>query len=255
MTTLIRSKLIAAGVHLLISATVVGAVLAVVFFVWYPQPLFEVRGAWTVVQVLIFVDVILGPFLTLLIYRRGKPRLAFDLSVIALVQVIALLYGTAVIFSERPYVMVFAVDRFVTVTEGEIDTTKIDHARLGEKPWIGPLLVAARPPTDPKLAEQLLFEILDGGPDVEHRPEHYWPYGDESERVLAAAFPITGLTGDIAETEIQRLLRRHGGTAEDYVWLPLMGRYNDFVFVLDKNDSRPVGILRLDPWEARSRIR
>ena len=39
------SKLRAFLIHLTISATVVGAVFAIIFFFWYPAPYFRVSGA------------------------------------------------------------------------------------------------------------------------------------------------------------------------------------------------------------------
>ena len=84
--------------HLSISATVVGFFLAVIFFLWYPPPYFEIAGAEGVVQILIGVDLILGPLLTLLLYRPGKPGVIFDLSFIALIQLSALIYGVTIIY-------------------------------------------------------------------------------------------------------------------------------------------------------------
>ena len=115
------SKTRAFLLHLSISATIVGIVCALIFFVWYPQPFFQIAGASSVLKVLIGVDLIVGPLLTLLLYKPGKPKLLFDMSCIALIQIVALVYGTAIIFSERPYYLVFAVDRFEVLAHRDVD--------------------------------------------------------------------------------------------------------------------------------------
>ena len=40
---------------------------------------------------------VVGPLLTLIVFRAGKPGMKFDLAVIGLVQVAALAYGTATV--------------------------------------------------------------------------------------------------------------------------------------------------------------
>ena len=44
--------------HLGVSATLVGSVILLVFFVWYPEPFFEAVGTWSVVRILVGVDLI-----------------------------------------------------------------------------------------------------------------------------------------------------------------------------------------------------
>src|SRR5437762_10459463 len=55
--------------HLLSSAVIVSAVCVLVFFVWYPHPYFRISGAWNPLRVLIGVDLVLGPLLTLLVFK------------------------------------------------------------------------------------------------------------------------------------------------------------------------------------------
>jgi len=105
--------------HLAISSAIVGAACAVIFFVWYPYPYFQAAGAWNVLRVLIGVDLVLGPLLTLIVFKPGKRGLKSDLACIALVQIAALVYGLTVIHRERPYFMVFALDRFFLLSEPE----------------------------------------------------------------------------------------------------------------------------------------
>ena len=72
-------------IHLAASASVVGAFAAVLRLFWYPGPWFTASGTWEVLRILIGVDVVLGPVLTLIVFKPSKPSLPFDLAVIALV--------------------------------------------------------------------------------------------------------------------------------------------------------------------------
>jgi hypothetical protein len=68
------------------------------FFVWYPPPYFEVDGGWRILRILAGVDVVVGPLLTLILFKPGKPGLKFDMTCIALMQIGALVYGGTIIY-------------------------------------------------------------------------------------------------------------------------------------------------------------
>ena len=51
---------------------------------------------------LLAIDVIVGPLLSLLVYKEGKKTLKMDLSIIVLVQILAMSYGVYVIAQSRP---------------------------------------------------------------------------------------------------------------------------------------------------------
>ena len=138
----------ASAIHLTISASVVGVVLAAVFLLWYPGPSFEISGARIPVFVLIGVDLVLGPLLTLIVYKEGKRGLKFDLTFIASVQLVALLYGAGTLHAERPTYLVFAIDRISLVSHKHIDYSSIQYDELRQKSFGELLNVFARPPAD-----------------------------------------------------------------------------------------------------------
>ena len=115
------TRLKAFRVHLLASACVGAVVATLVFFLWYPDFYFKASGAQILIATLIFVDVVIGPALTLLLFKPGKWGLAFDMSVIVLLQVGALVYGLSVIIGSRPVFLVAAVDRFVVVSANQVE--------------------------------------------------------------------------------------------------------------------------------------
>ena len=68
--------------HLFISFLIALLVIGLVFFVWYPSPLAIAVGVMHIFLMLLAIDVIVGPVLGLLVYKKGKKTLKFDLSVI-----------------------------------------------------------------------------------------------------------------------------------------------------------------------------
>ena len=138
------------AIHLAISALIALAVIGLVFFIWYPTPLHTAVGVTQIFLILLAVDVVLGPLLTLLVYKVGKKTLVMDLTVIALLQLSALGYGLWTVAEGRPAWLVFSIDRFELVRINDIDERKLDEAATEyRKPsWFGPKWVAGLSPTN-----------------------------------------------------------------------------------------------------------
>jgi len=101
------TKIKAALIHLLISLFVIGLFVLIVVFIWYPKPLFVIAGVIEPLKLLILIDVIVGPMLTFIVYKKNKKHLRIDLSVIALIQIMALAYGIYTIYHGRANLIVF----------------------------------------------------------------------------------------------------------------------------------------------------
>jgi len=235
--------------HLAISASVVGAALAIIFFVWYPAPYFQVAGAWNVVKVLVTVDMIVGPLMTLMLFRSGKPGLLFDLSVIALIQVTALGYGLTVIYSERPYFVVFAVDRFEVLARKDVDESTITDDRLRQKAWAEPIYVAATLPDTLEAQQQLINDILDGKPDIERRPEFWSPYAEHTGEVMEKATPLAELGRERPDATkyTNHIIAAHED-GERLSGVPVIGKHGVYVLVIEPEHKKPVGLIPIDPW-------
>ena len=118
----------AAGTHLLISVAIAAVALFVLLRVWYPPPLFTAEGGNELLFMLVAVDVVIGPLITLIVFKSGKPGLRFDLSVIALLQACALACGSYTMFVARPVFIAFIVDRFEIVRANDIDPADFAQA-------------------------------------------------------------------------------------------------------------------------------
>jgi hypothetical protein len=105
----------ASAIHLGISAAIGIGVVVLMLALWYPQHYFAAMGGDTLIMLLIGVDVVIGPLITLIIFDPKKKNLRFDLAVIALLQSAALVYGCSIMFKARPVYNVFVVDRFEVI--------------------------------------------------------------------------------------------------------------------------------------------
>jgi len=242
----------ASGIHLLISIAVGVCVLALLFGVWYPSPYFAASGGQELLLVLLGVDIVLGPLLTLIVFKSGKKSLRFDLGVIAALQAGALIYGLHVITEARPVFIVWAVDRFTVVAANQIDPKDLAEGGRPEfrsLAWTGPRIVAARLPSDSKERTDLAFSGL-AGKDVESFPRYYVDYASEVPTLLLRARPLADLRrrGERASREIDAWLAAHGRAESAVVWLPVLARHASVSMLLDAQSGTPLAALAIDPW-------
>lgn len=245
------SKKKAVFLHFLFSLIVVSGLMAIIFFIWYPAPFFRINGAENVLRTLIGVDLVLGPALTLYLYRPGKKGLWIDMWFIAIVQLSALVYGTFVIYNERPQYMVFSVDRF-TVLAGR-DLRDVD-GEIDVCPPAGsaPCVVVAQMPDDLKEREDLMFRALEGGVQLEQLPRYWSTLASTADVVLERAEPLQRIAErDSAwQDDIDRLLARHARDAASLRYVPVVNKDLDgFALVIDARTAQTVDVLLVDPWE------
>lgn len=238
--------------HFLISISIVSFVSYLIFSHWYPEPYFSADGGWSVFRMIIIVDLILGPVLTLIIYKPGKKGLKFDLSAIATVQVIALIYGGSVLYSERPAYLTFSIDRFVLVSADDIDASKIRDPELKEGISEFPQLVFAKMPEDPEENKKFVKEVFAGKPDLEFRPEYYESYSKNINEVISKRKDVAiykKLSSEHAN-KIEQFIQKN--CMEECAFFPLVGKKKDALLVIGTKDGRVIGGIDIDPWAKAS---
>lgn len=238
--------------HLVVSALVVGAVLALVFLVWYPDYLFALCGAVSPILVMIGVDVTLGPLLTFVVFKPGKPGLKFDLATIFAVQAVALLYASITLFNARPHFLVFAEDSYAAVAAVAVDLSAIQYDELKTKPLAGPRKVFAELPQDPdarRAFDQGVF--FDGDPDLQYRPEFYRPYAEGAAKIRAAASRIEEFVPANAQEEqaIASAIKRFSKEVPALGIVPSLSIVDDFALVVDLDSLEPLAAIRVNAWQ------
>lgn len=241
-------RLKAFSLHLVISAVIALAVMALVFLIWYPSPLSTATGVTSIFLMLLAIDVILGPALTLLVYKPGKKTLIMDLAVIACLQLAALAYGLYTVTEGRPAWLVFAQDRFELVRINDIDERKLDQAlpTYRQPSWFGPQWAIAITPDDIDSRNEILFEAVLGGVDLAQRPNLYQPLEQHGDRIRQRIRTLTELDEFNLATRVQNILQAH---PQADGWLPLSANQQDMVVLMQRDSAEVVAIVDLRPWQ------
>ncbi|MGN8060764.1 TfpX/TfpZ family type IV pilin accessory protein [Ralstonia sp. 22111] len=175
----VRAAVKAAFIHLGLSLVVAALTAAVMFGLWFPYPYRELAGGQHLFWIVIGVDVVCGPLLTSVLFNPAKSRreLTLDLSLVALVQLAALLYGLHSVTLARPVILAFETDRLVTVSAAEINTADLPLAPAGFQAlsWTGPVLIGTRTPKDGSETLKSI-ELSTLGIEPSARPGWWQPY-------------------------------------------------------------------------------
>jgi hypothetical protein len=238
-------------IHLGISGLALVMVLALVFLVWYPYPFNVVTGVVNGLEIFIGAFLVLGPLLTLILFKPGKAGLKFDMYLVAVIQSAFLLYSSYTLYQERPYYIVFSQDRFEVLTYAHIDQEQITYAALLSKPWLQPVYAVASMPTDVQEQQRILEETLfEGKPDIHQRPVYWHPYSESFTEVSRGSRPLSDLLERRPDkaTEIESLIEASDDGAE-LIYAPIIGKERVFSLVLDSGKMMPVGFIDVDPWK------
>ena len=248
-----KDRLRASGVHFCISALVAAIAAAFVFALWYPGSYREISGGRELFEILIAVDIVLGPLITLAIFNRAKawPVLRRDLIVVGLLQLVALGYGVWTVFIARPVHMVFEYDRFRVVHAIEIPEELVTRGPAGIQPYpiTGPTLLALRPFRDPDEKMRATMAALDGL-SLSARPDLWLPYPDARAAVLEAAKPAKELKQRFPDraAELDKALASTSRPADSVLYLPMVGRKSFWTVLLDSTTADVLGIIPIDSF-------
>ncbi len=251
MQSLLTWKRVRAAVlHLGVSLLMAGLAALLVFMVLYPSPFAAVTQVGPVFLMLVGIDIVVGPALTLFIAKPTKPRaeLIRDLSVIAALQLAALGYGLHSVAAARPVALVFEVDLLRLVTANEIDDSTLAEApaSLRSLSWSGPRLMAAAKPTDPD--EQLrTIELGLSGIPLAALPSYWRDYASYADKAWQKSRPVSDLFTKYPQIqqEVAAIAAQAGQPPEALRFLPLMSRQSSWVSVLAPG-AQVVGHLPVD---------
>lgn len=118
-------------IHLGVSVFIFIVLLLLIIYVWYPAPYFDAEYRWRWIRIIAFVDIVLGPGLTLLIYRPKKPHLKWDMTAIIAFQTIALSWGVWYAYTLHPVLNVYYDNAFYCLTPQQLKDSGADLDKLG----------------------------------------------------------------------------------------------------------------------------
>ena len=247
----VKDRLGASGIHLGISLCVAVFAAALVFGLWYPYPYGEISGGRELFFLVVAVDVIMGPLITLAIFNRAKPRreLLIDFTVVGLLQLAALGYGLWTVFAARPVHLVFEYSRMTVVHAIDVDADLLAKAptSLQKLPVTGPTVIALRPFKNPAEQFDATMAAFEGFP-LAARSDLWQAYEPVRADVLKEAKPVAELRARFSNqaAQIDRAIAATGKPVTDLRYLPLLSRKTAWTVLLDTTTAEPLGYIPLD---------
>ncbi|MGC1175298.1 TfpX/TfpZ family type IV pilin accessory protein [Polaromonas sp.] len=252
----LKSRLLAASIHFTLSLIVAALAAGLVFALWYPYPYREISGGRELFFIVVVVDVIMGPLLTLAVFNRGKPvsELRRDLMVIGVLQVAALAYGLWTVSAARPVYLAFELDRFRVVHAVDIPEEEMGLAppELRHLPWTGPVLLSVRNFKNQQESGDATLAALQGFP-LGTRPFLWQSYEKANPQILNVAKPLSDLkTRFPAKADaIDAALKSAsvgGNTNRPIGYVPMTGRDKFWTVLLDLHTTEVIAFVPIDSF-------
>jgi len=248
-----RDRLRASALHLTISLAIAAVAALLVFGIWYPYPYRAISGGRELFFIVVAVDVILGPLITLSVFNRAKPwtELRRDLAIVGMIQLAALGYGLWTVAVARPVHMVFEIDRFRVVHAIEVPPELLSQTPTGldALPWTGPTLLSLRAFRSEKESADATMAALQGV-SLSSRPDLWQTYAAGVPDILRAAKPVAALKSRFPAriTDIDQVLQAASKTPQSLVYVPLVGRKSFWTVFLDPTTAEIVASMPLDSF-------
>ena len=247
-----KNRLRASAIHLAISLAIASLAALLVFGWWYPYPYRELSGGRELFILVVAVDVVLGPLITLVIFNAAKTRrhLLMDFSVIGLLQVAALTYGLWTVFAARPVRLVFEYYRMAVVHAIDIEPSTLTQAPPGlqQLPVGGPTLLSLRPLQGSETVESVML-ATNGIPQAA-QPALWQPYDAARADILRESHPAEQLAQRFpAQADaIDRAVASTGRPLQALRTLPLLSRKTAWTVLIDAETAQPVGFVAVDSF-------
>lgn len=244
----IYPRLQAASLHLLASVLLAGGTALLIWQLWYPSPLLEATGGKLPLLMMLGIDLVLGPLLTFIVFKPGKPSLKFDLGCIFALQVAALLYGSWTLYQARPVYIAALGDRFHVVQAHQIEAEDLAKAKLDHLPRTGPVWVGIRQAQDADEHQRVIFSGL-AGITYGHFPQHHAPIDSMQAQILQQAHTVNALktANPGREQEIDGWLAARGLDADAVLCQLLRAKSRNMTVMLNAGDA---SVIDIAPFEA-----
>ncbi len=247
-----RRRVRAAGVHLLTCLAVAAGVAALVLLVWYPWPYRIISGGDKLLFLVMGVDIVMGPLITLAIFDIRKPmrELKRDLVIIVALQLAALGYGLHTVYLARPAVLALETQRFRLTIANDVLADELPNAVEGMRrlPLDGPRVVNTAEPSDAQRPDAI-FKAMQGA-DIGSRPIFWRPWGAEGRaHALKVARPLAPLMSRAKDhAALDDAIARSGKPVDQLAVIPMIARSTDWSVLIDKTTGDPVGFAPIDAF-------
>jgi hypothetical protein len=242
-----KFRLSAFGLHLLGSFCALSLVLGGLYLGWYRWPGWYLSSAIHIVTIVVMVDLVLGPTLTLIVANPSKRRrsLVRDIGIIVAVQLVALGYGGYTLWSGRPLYYAFSVNCLQMVQASDIDSGEraLAHQQnpsFAPHWWSLPRWIWAPLPDDKQEATKIVLGSPFGGKDVVEMPRYFRAWNQGLSQLRGQLKPVNDLIY-LSKAERKSMSARMSarGLAPDQANVLIMwGGSRRLVAVFDPNTLR-----------------
>lgn len=252
------SKLRAFSIHMAISFIIFLFLLTIIVFIWYPSFMFHSDGGWRGIIIIAGVDVVLGPLLTLIVFKPGKPGLKFDLVFIAVIQTSALLIGSWIVYNQRPALLIFADNTFMAIPQEQVALTGLSKEKFRQfrKNRYGAVIVDL-PEAQPQRSKILKESYATGGLIL--RGDLFIPYDESSfKRILDHDIEYDLLIKGDADKQqaVEAFLEDQGLDKAQTAFFPIFVRYADRkVLAVNRLTGELVGMINMTPPERGTKVK
>jgi hypothetical protein len=234
------------GLHLLASAGALTFLFGSLYLGWYRWPGWYLADVSVVVLVMAGVDLVVGPALTLVIAsdRKPRPELKRDIAIIVALQLAALIYGTASIWSGRPLYYAFSENVLQLVQAYDLNAeesalARRQHVELAPHWYSLPRWIWAPLPADPEERSRIISAAISGGDDVISLPKYFKPW-DEGLSALRAQLKKVDDVAYFSGSQkklLKERLRSAGFNADQLNAIALTGRGKPLLAVFDPQSA------------------
>ena len=193
---------------------------------------------------MVFVALVSGPLLTFIVFDHLKQRKAmvFDLSLIAFVQISAIIWGAYQVYTQRPIALVFWHDAFYTVTDDDYSMQGIiESPEFSRFSTYVPPLIYSRPLRTQIELEQFrdlteksipIYAHVSLYEKVEDNLSSIFSHGIDIEEVISKNSVMKHQLEEIVQDNIA-----------DYNYIALKAKYQNMILIFEE-DGNLVGELK-----------
>ena len=236
------------SIHLVLSACIFVVLSYLIVFHWFPGFYFHLDGGIRAIATIFFVDVVLGPGLTLLVFKPGKKGLKFDMAMILLLQFSALVWGVNNVYTERSGTAVFYWGKFTCLAQNvtnDIDMTAILAGPSGSQR----LSFLQRPDTAEGVHDYVTESFKHGTSEIYYFGEMVVALDDQvASRLENYKLDISKLSekSELSAKGIEAYRDAHLDDVEFIKLVPLSCRFGSAIAVYDMRQLKIIDFLELD---------
>ncbi|WP_062060311.1 TfpX/TfpZ family type IV pilin accessory protein [Cellvibrio sp. OA-2007] len=233
-----KFRLLCFASHLAVSFAIALCALLMVFSFWYPAPLDKALGVVSIFLLLLSIDVIVGPLLTLLVAKQGKKTLKMDLLIIGAIQFLAFAYGLHTVAQGRPVWLIYDAGRFEAVQayEAVLNSNVAPESEAFGLGLTGPVWGAVANAVPPSVAKG----------DAYYRAEFLQPYDKKvAENVALHSLPLEILNRFNDSAKVDAILKAY---PEANGFVPMAAKQKSLSVLINKDGGRLIAIVDLSPW-------